>query len=236
MNYILTRVLPPRTLPKMDFEKPGIPETFRTLVVVPILLTDAETIRAEVEKLEIRYLGNKDANIFFSLFSDYEDSDARGTRMAIPGCFRSAVESIDALNLRYAEDRFFLFHRGRRWSSSEQRYIGWERKRGKLEELNQFLTGTRPETDPPLVYAGNAERLSGIRFVITLDSDTQLPPGTARRMIGTLAHPLNRPRLDDRGRVDCAGSYTILQPRVSPSLPEHPGNALQPPLRRCHRN
>ncbi len=226
MNYILTRVLHPRTLPKMDFEKPGVPETFRTLVVVPILLTDAETIRAEMEKLEIRYLGNKDANIFFSLFSDYEDSDA-AEQDGDAGLLQSAVEAIKTLNTRYAEDRFFLFHRGRRWSPSEQRYIGWERKRGKLEELNQFLTGTRAETDPPLVYAGNAGRLSGIRFLITLDSDTQLPPGSARRMIGTLAHPLNRPRLDDRGRV-MAGSYTILQPRVSPSLP----SALASPFSR----
>jgi cyclic beta-1,2-glucan synthetase len=226
MNYILTRVLPPRTLPKMDFEKSGVPETFRTLVVVPILLTDSETVRAEMDKLEIRYLGNKDANIFFSLFSDYEDSDS-AEKADDAGLLNCAVESIDALNLRYAENRFFLFHRGRRWSSSEQRFIGWERKRGKLEELNQFLTGTRPETDPALVHAGDAGRLSGIRFVITLDSDTQLPPGSARRMIGTLAHPLNRPRLDDRGRVQ-AGSYTILQPRVSPSLP----SALASPFSR----
>ncbi|MGB7538438.1 MAG: glucoamylase family protein [Anaerolineales bacterium] len=217
MNYVLTRALPPRTLSKMAFEKPGIPDAFRTLVVVPILLTDAETVRAEADKLEIRYLGNKDAKVFFSLFSDYEDADS-ADRDGDSELLRSAVESINTLNLRYAEERFFLFHRGRRWSPSEQRYIGWERKRGKLEELNQFLTGTRPETDPPLIYAGNAECLSSIRFLITLDSDTQLPPGSARRMIGTLAHPLNRPRLDDHGRV-IAGSYTILQPRVSPSLP-----------------
>jgi len=217
MNFILTHVLPPRTLPKMDFEKTGIPDAFKTLVVVPILLTDAGTVRAEAEKLEIRYLSNKDPNVFFSLFSDFEDSESAAQDGDSP-LLQSAVDHINALNRRYAEERFFLFHRGRRWSSSEQRYIGWERKRGKLEELNRFLTGSRPETDPPLVYAGNGERLGSIRFLITLDSDTQLPPGSARRMIGTLAHPLNRPRLDDHGKV-LAGSYTILQPRVTPSLP-----------------
>lgn len=217
MNYLFTRGLPPRTLPKMDFENLGIPDAFRTLAVVPVLLTDAETIRTEAEKLEIRYLGNKDSNLFFSLFTDFEDSDSP-IREEDPKLLQAAIDCIQKLNLRYAEDRFFLLHRARRWSPSEQRYIGWERKRGKLEELHQFLTGTRPDTDPQLVYAGNTERLSSIRFVIALDSDTQLPPGAACRMIGTLAHPLNRPRLDGRGRV-LSGSYTILQPRVSPSLP-----------------
>jgi cyclic beta-1,2-glucan synthetase len=217
MNYLFTRVLPPRTLPKMDFSHPGIPESFRTLVVVPILLTDETTIRAEAEKLEIRYLGNRDPNLFFSLFTDFEDSN-RLERDGDAALLQTAVDCITSLSLRHAEERFFLFHRGRRWSTSEQRFIGWERKRGKLEELNQFLTGARPGVSAPLIHAGDADRLKDIRFVITLDSDTQLPAGTARRMIGALAHPLNHPRLDARGRI-CADSYTILQPRVSPSLP-----------------
>jgi cyclic beta-1,2-glucan synthetase len=217
MNYFFTRVLPPRTLPKMDFTDPGIPDAFRTLVVVPILLTDEPTIRAEAEKLEIRYLGNRDPNLFFSLFTDFEDSD-RLEQEGDAALLQTAVDCITALSLRHAEERFFLFHRGRRWSSSEQHFIGWERKRGKLEELNQFLTFARPEASAPLVHAGDADRLKNIRFVITLDSDTQLPAGTARRMIGALAHPLNRPRLDLQGRIS-ADSYSILQPRVSPSLP-----------------
>ncbi len=117
-----------------------------------------------------------------------------------------------------AGERFFLFHRERTWSESEQNYIGWERKRGKLEELNRLIDGTRPESADRLVYVGRAERLADVRFVITLDSDTQLPSGTARRMIETLAHPLNQPRFDAEGRI-LAGSYTIIQPRVTPSLP-----------------
>jgi cyclic beta-1,2-glucan synthetase len=226
MNYAVTRILPPRSLPKMDFENPGIPDAFRTLVVVPILLTDADSFKAEAEKLEIRYLGNKDPNIFFSLFTDFEDSDA-AERAEDSELLQSAVDRINALNSRYGEDCFFLFHRGRRWSPSEQAYIGWERKRGKLEELHQWLAGTRPDTNPKLVHAGNAERLSSIQFVITLDSDTQLPPGTARRMIGALAHPLNRPRWDAQGKT-LTGGYTILQPRITPSLP----SALASPFSR----
>ena len=217
INYLVTRLLPPRVLPKMDFKESGIPDAFRTLVVVPMMLVDEETIRTEVEKLEIRYLANRDENLLFSLFSDYTDAphlqredDARLTEIA--------VQSLEGLNRRHGGERFFLFHRERAWSESEQKFIGWERKRGKLEELNCLIAGTRPEAAAHLVYVGDPNQLADVRFVITLDSDTQLPHGTARRMIETLAHPLNRPRFDPEGRV-AAGSYTIIQPRVSPTLP-----------------
>ena len=216
VNYLVTRFLPPRPLPKMDFEHSGIPDTCRTLVVVPILLADEETIRAEVEKLEIRYLANKEANLLFGLFTDYTDS-------ITPVCaddsrlLEIAVECLCFLNQRHGEGRFFLFHRDRTWSETEQKFIGWERKRGKLEELNRLIDGTRPETAAPLVYVGTPESLTDVRFIITLDSDTQLPHATARRMVETLAHPLNQPRFDAQGRI-MAGSYTIIQPRVSPTL------------------
>jgi cyclic beta-1,2-glucan synthetase len=217
VNYLVTRLLPPRVLPKMDFEKDGIPDAFRTLVVVPVLLGDVATTQAEVEKLEIRYLANKEDNLLFSLFTDYTDSD-QVQREEDTSLLQTVTESFAALNQRYGGARFFLFHRNRQWSESEQRFIGWERKRGKLEELNQLIAGTRPEEAERLVYVGDPEQLSNVRFVITLDSDTQLPPGTARRLIETLAHPLNQPRFDAAGRI-VAGSYTIIQPRVSPSLP-----------------
>ncbi len=216
VNYLITRLLPPRQLPKMDFEETGIPDAFRTLVVVPMMLVNAETVRAEVEKLEIRYLANKEANLLFSLFTDYTDSitlscedDSR--------LLQIAQESLEALNQRHGAQRFYLFHRERSWSESEQKFIGWERKRGKLEELNRLIDGTRPETAGRLIYLGDPHQLVDIRFVITLDSDTQLPHGTARRMIETLAHPLNQPRFDADGTV-MPGSYTIIQPRVSPTL------------------
>ncbi|HSO73038.1 MAG TPA: glycosyl transferase, partial [Thermodesulfobacteriota bacterium] len=216
LNYLVTRLLPPRTLPKMDFEATGIPDPFRTLVVVPIMLTAAETIRAEVEKLEIRYLANKEDNLLFSLFTDFTDADqaqgADDTRY-----LRMVTQGLEALNRRYGGARFYLFHRERTWSESEQKFIGWERKRGKLEELNRLIDGTRPEGSDRLVRVGDPGQLADVRFIITLDSDTQLPPGTARRMIETLAHPLNQPRFDAEGRV--VAGYTIIQPRVSPTLP-----------------
>ena len=195
LNYLVTRMLPPRSLPKMDFKTPGIPDEFRTLVVVPMLLGNEESIRIEVEKLEVRYLANKEHNLLFSLFSDYRDAD-NAKNDADAHLLQRMAESLECLNQRHGEGRFFLFHRERAWSVSEQKFIGWERKRGKLEELNGLITGSRPDESASLVRVGNPSELRKVRFVITLDSDTQLPPGAARRMIETLAHPLNQPRFD----------------------------------------
>ncbi|WP_237754247.1 GH36-type glycosyl hydrolase domain-containing protein [Geobacter sp. OR-1] len=216
VNYLITRLLQPRPLPKMDFEDSGIPDEFRTLVVVPMLLTNAETVSAEVEKLEIRYLANKEANLLFSLFTDYTDSAAL-TAEDDSRLLQTAKESLEALNQRHGAERFLLFHRERTWSESEQKFIGWERKRGKLEELNRLIDGTRSETAAPMVYVGDPDQLADIRFIITLDSDTQLPHAAARRMVETLAHPLNQPRFDGLGNI--IAGYTIIQPRVSPTLP-----------------
>ncbi len=215
-DYLVTRLLPPRTLPKLDFSETGIPDEYRTLVVVPELLVSPQQIDATIERLEIRYLANREDNLLFGLFTDYVDADA-ALRPEDEALFLHAVERIEALNARHPGGRFFFLHRQRSWSRSEQRYIGWERKRGKLEELNRLIDGTHPEPDS-LVHVGQAERLTEVRFVITLDSDTQLPSGTARRLIETMAHPLVAPRFDEQGRV-LPGSYTILQPRVTPSLP-----------------
>ncbi|HVP19122.1 MAG TPA: glucoamylase family protein [Spirochaetia bacterium] len=217
LNYLVTRLLPPRALPKMDFKRSGIPEEFRTLVVVPVLLGSAASIRTEVEKLEVRYLANKEGNLLFGLFTDYRDAE-QAHHDDDTGLLAAAIQGIEDLNRRHGDARFMLFHRERGWSDSEQKFIGWERKRGKLEELNRLIVGSRPEESPDLVRVGNPAALRNVRFVITLDSDTQLPPGSARRMVETLAHPLNQPRFDKAGRVE-AGTYTIIQPRVSPSLP-----------------
>ena len=148
VNYLITRLLPPRTLAKMDFACSGIPDDFRTLVVVPMMLADRETVKSEVEKLEIRYLANKETNLLFSLFSDYIDADTLSLEDDHL-LLQDAREHIEALNQRHGSGRFFLFHRERTWSESEQKFIGWERKRGKLEELNRFIDGTRPENAPP---------------------------------------------------------------------------------------
>ncbi|MFN2282154.1 MAG: glycosyl transferase, partial [Anaerolineales bacterium] len=217
VDYLVTRILPARMLPKMDFSQDGIPDEFRTLVVIPILLTDPETIEEEIQKLEIRYLGNREHNLIFGLFSDFLDADFE-VLDADQELLEIAQSGIHRLNQTYGQGRFYLFQRQRVWCESEQKFIGWERKRGKLEELNHLILGIHGEDEPSIVSVGDQERLRDIRYVITLDSDTQLPRDTARRMIETLAHPLNQPRIDQNGRI-AEGSYTIIQPRVSPSLP-----------------
>ncbi len=217
LNYLVTSLLPPQVLPKMFFRKEGIPDDCRTLVVVPALLTSPGAIQQELDRLEVRYLGNTNPNLRFSLLTDFADAPRENMpedaeRLDI------VARGIEELNRRHSHGHFFLFHRGRHWSESEQRWIGWERKRGKIEQLNRFLIGdVAPELEG-FLCAGDRAQLEGIRFVITLDADTQLLRGTARRMIETLAHPLNQARLSPDGRRVVRG-YTIVQPSVSASLP-----------------
>ncbi len=214
VNLVIMRLIKPRTLPKMSFES-GIPPDFSTLVVVPMMLLTPESVQTQIERLEIRYLGNSDRNLRYALFSDF--SDAPSQHMPEDAEWLELVASqIEALNKRHGLGRFFWFNRERIWSESEQRWIGWERKRGKLEQLNRFLVGEADNEE--LLRAGDRDELRAVRFVITLDADTQLPMHTARRMVETLAHPLNRPYLSkDEHRVE--RGYGVIQPRVSTSLP-----------------
>jgi cyclic beta-1,2-glucan synthetase len=208
----LASILPPRVLPKMSFEESGIPEDCRTLVVVPMMLLTPDSIRGEIEKLEVRYLSNPEAGLQYSLLADF--TDAEEPEMAEDDKLLGiAVKGIEDLNARHGHGTFILFHRVRTWCETEQRWIGWERKRGKLEELNRLLNG---EESTLLTTAGPPS--AGIRYVITLDADTQLPHGTARRLIETIAHRLNRVQLTD-GFRDRARGYTVIQPRVSITLP-----------------
>jgi cyclic beta-1,2-glucan synthetase len=217
VNYILTRFLPPRTLPKLSFQKSGIPDVYRTLVVVPMILTDRQTIVEELEKLEIRYLANPHPNLLYGLFADLLDADTQETDSdaALISCVKQGIEE---LNNRHGGNRFYLFLRPREWCESETKFIGWERKRGKLEELNRLLNALPPRSGHEIVYAGDEEALAGVRYVITLDSDTQLTRDTACGMIETIAHPLNQPRFEPDGKLPIGG-YTIIQPRVSTALP-----------------
>jgi cyclic beta-1,2-glucan synthetase len=207
----LTWVLPPRVLSKMSFEE-GIPDDCRTLVVVPMMLLTPDSIRGEIEKLEVRYLANPGANLHFSLLSDFTDAE-EPEMSEDDNLLGLAAKGIEDLNARYGKGTFILFHRPRVWCETERRWIGWERKRGKLEELNRFLNG---EECGIFVHAGSLP--GGIRYLITLDADTQLPHGTARRLIETISHPLNRVELTDNERKRVRG-YTIIQPRVSITLP-----------------
>lgn len=209
INFVLTKVLPTPLRPKMSFET-GIPQEYKTLVIVPIMLQTQESIHEEIDRLEIRYLANNDPYLYFGLFCDFADAKMQHAE-SDSLLLATAKEGLKALEHKYGEDKFFLFHRQRAWSKGENAWIGWERKRGKLEYLNRFLMGeTLPEN---IVYMGNAQALKGTRYVITLDADTQLPKEQARALVEVLSHPLNRPYLS--ANKDCLErGYTIIQPRV----------------------
>ena len=216
VNWVATLLAMPRVLPRLDFSE-GIPDSARSLVVIPTMFGDAETIAALAESLEVRFLANRDANLHFALLTDFFDADA-AIRPQDAALLDAAQREIDDLNTRYANgagDIFFLFHRPRLWNASERAWMGHERKRGKLGALNAFLRGgTR---DDFIRIVGNTEALGDVRYVITLDTDTQLPRDAARALVGTLAHPLNRAQFDvSRNRV--VRGYGILQPRVGASM------------------
>ena len=211
VHWAATLLVPPQSLPRLDFTT-GIPDAHRTLVAVPTMLTDLAEIDELVELLEVRYLANRDANLSFALVTDFRDAATEVTATD-EGLLARARDRIDALNARYAPGCFFLFHRSRRWNAREGVWMGWERKRGKLEQLNTELRGEHVfET-----VVGPVGRLVGTQYVIVLDSDTALPRDTARLLAATLGHPLNRPCVDAAsGRV--VAGYGILQPRVGVSM------------------
>ncbi len=216
VNWLSGVLMQPQPLPRMDFRR-GIPPEHRTLVVVPTMLSSEAAIEHLLEGLEIRYLANRDPSLHFALLTDLADAATE----SLPGdapLIELAREGIERLNEKYPGERgdvFFLLHRNRRWNAQENIWMGYERKRGKLADLNATLRGAKARFAQ---VAGDISALFDVRYVITLDTDTQLPRDAAREMVGAMAHTLNRPVLDAPGRRVIDG-YTILQPRVGVSLP-----------------
>jgi cyclic beta-1,2-glucan synthetase len=216
VNNTVTAILMPRALPKLDYLE-RIPEESSTLVVIPTLLINEEQVCEMFDQLEARYLANPDINLHFALLTDLPDSHERPQHEDRHSLVELAISLADGLNAKYGHEKygcFFLLHRRRVFNARQGVWMGWERKRGKLIDLNRFLMGT---FDSFPIKAGPVEILSKIRYVITLDSDTQLPRGTAARLIGAIAHPLNRAIIDDRSKIVKTG-YGILQPRVGVSV------------------
>jgi cellobiose phosphorylase len=226
VNWAATFLVRPRILPRLDFSA-GITQEHQTAVAVPTMLTDNAEIDDLVESLEVRFLANRDAHVNFVLLTDFQDA-AQEKMPEDDALLERAGEGIRSLNEKYGSEAssrngdgnqvsgpFFLFHRSRKWNEQEGVWMGRERKRGKLEDFNAALRGDSSHFD---TVVGAVERLAGTRYVITLDSDTQLPRDSAQKLAGTLAHPLNRPHYDQKlGRV--IEGYGILQPRVGVSMP-----------------
>ncbi|WP_216849841.1 GH36-type glycosyl hydrolase domain-containing protein [Acidisoma sp. L85] len=206
-------------LPGLEL-RDGVPSDLRTLVAIPTLLTTLKAVEEQINRLEIHHLASLGGDLHFALVSDWVDAltehaEADGALLA------AAADGIARLNRQYGPapggTRFLLFHRRRVWNGGEARWIGWERKRGKLHELNRLL---RAATDTNFLEIDGRPLLAprDVRYVVTLDADTRLPRDTVRRLIGKMAHPLNRPRVDAaKSRV--IEGYGVLQPRVTPSLP-----------------
>ncbi len=230
VNWLATMLVTPRTLPRMDFSR-GLPSESRTLVVVPTMLASAESIEGLVETLEVRFLANRDKHLHFGLLTDFLDASEE-TMPEDERLLELARRGIENLNRKYPRavhasadgatgDAFFLFHRPRRWNPQEQVWMGYERKRGKLADLNALLRNTG--SDRFSLVVGETAVLPNVKYVITLDTDTQLPRDSAWQFIAVMAHPLNRARFDIAGKHDgserVSEGYGILQPRVSVSLP-----------------
>ncbi len=216
VNLAITLLVGPRPLPRLDFLK-GIPDAERTMVVVPTLLGDPQNIANLLEGLELRYVGNRDANLTFALLTDFSDANEE-CHGDDDEAIRLVRQGILNLNERYntaGRPIFYLFHRPRLWNPHEKLWMGYERKRGKLEQFNSLLRGGPHDGFSEII--GDLSLLPTIRYVVTLDTDTALPRDAARRLVGTMAHPLNRPHFDAiTGRI--VEGYAILQPHTPISL------------------
>ncbi|MCC7029105.1 MAG: cyclic beta 1-2 glucan synthetase [Chitinophagaceae bacterium] len=217
VNWLSTILTIPSLLPRMDFSK-GIPDDAKTMVVIPTMLTNVAAIEPLLESLEVRFLANRNVNLSFALLTDFRDASTEQMPddEEILDTVRTGIVSLNVKYDRPSNDTFLLFHRPRKWNPYDKIWMGYERKRGKLSELNALLRGGGVHNFSEII--GDRKYFSDIRYIITLDTDTQLPRDTAWKMIATMAHPLNQP-------VYCANKkrvtegYSILQPRVSNSLP-----------------
>ena len=217
VNWLATLLVTPHLLPRMDFSE-GIPPEFRTLVVIPTMLTSAQNIENLVEAFEVRFLANRGDNLHFGLLTDFADAHEK-TLPEDESLVRLVRMRIEELNEKYQGahgDMLFLFHRPRLWNPQERIWMGYERKRGKLADLNSLLRGG--SKDHFSLVVGKTALLLDVKYVITLDTDTELPRDSARQFVAAMAHPLNRPLYDKKMQRVSKG-YGILQPRVAVSLP-----------------
>jgi len=222
VNWLATVLVEPKRIPRMDYSN-GLPATMQTLVVIPSMLSSAKGIESLLEILEVRFLGNRDQHLHFALLTDFHDAPEQ-TQESDDALLHQARTGIEQLNAKYPvsstslpaqAERFFLLHRPRTWNKQEKLWMGSERKRGKLGDLNALLRGQN--LDRFCLIVGNIGALSQVRYVITLDTDTQLPRDCAHQLIGAMAHPLNQPRFDAQKQCVISG-YGILQPRMATSI------------------
>lgn len=215
INWISTHVFRPSILPKLEL-KDGIPKEQASMVVIPTLLPNAERVKELLSQLEVFYLANREKNLYFALVGDFKDAlqkEMADDKMLI----HTAIAGIKKLNEQYGTEEqniFYFFHRHRQYNPVQNKWMGWERKRGALIELNDLLLTKKQEKTSFSIVEGDLSQIPSIKYVITLDADTKLPKDTAKKLIGTISHPLNVPVLDKAlGKV--IEGYGLLQPRIS---------------------
>ncbi|MCY6356795.1 GH36-type glycosyl hydrolase domain-containing protein [Clostridium sp. ZS2-4] len=213
LNWNVNHLTTPKLVPKIEF-KEGLGEKNRTIVVIPTIINNVNKVHELVNNMEVYFLGNRDRNLYFALLSDFKDSSIK-TEKEDKEIVKAALKEIKKLNKKYAEDRediFYFFSRYRQYNEKEGKWLGWERKRGKLMEFNQLIRGNNKTSYD--VISGDISKLKKAKYVITLDCDTQLPRDSAKKLIGAMAHILNIPHIEkDKKRV--VRGYGIMQPRIS---------------------
>lgn len=210
LNYILGKIVKPKILPKLDFTE-GIPEKYKTVVVIPTIIGNKEKVKELFRKLEVYYLANKSENLYFALLGDCTSSKNEKETFD-EEVIKAGIEEVKILNEKYGKDKFSFLYRNRTWNTGEQCYLGWERKRGLLCQFNEYLVdGTNK------FRTNTMNRDKNIKYVITLDADTNLSLETAKQLIGTMAHILNKPVLDEHKNVIIDG-HALIQPRVGIDL------------------
>ena len=227
LNRFIGSVVGPRYLPRLKLSN-GVTASMQTFVVIPVLLINEETIKEHLEQLEVHYLSNPDGMVYFALLSDWKDSETESCPED-KELLDIAARGIEQLNFMHgplanAQKRFFLFHRNRMWNKGENKFMGWERKRGKLHEFNCLL---RNAADTTFIKVNNEPLIvpKDIKYVITLDADTRMSMGTVNQLVGTIAHPLNKPFLDPN-LLRVVEGYGILQPRIMSSLPSRTNSSI----------
>lgn len=212
INWLLNHAFKPSFFPRIEL-KGSIPDEFSTMVVIPALLPDEKRALSLIDNLEVYYLSNREKNLYFALAGDYKDSDEKD----MPGddnIVNSAKNRINELNKKYSKDGndiFYFFHRHRQYNERQKKWMGWERKRGALVEFNDMLLGSKKTSYS--IVSKDISKLPKVKYVITLDADTILPLGTAKKLIGTMVHPLNLPEIDEEKGVVVKG-YGLMQPRI----------------------
>ena len=197
VQYILGKIVKPTLIPKLDFQN-GVPEENATFVVIPTILKNKQKVEELMKKLEVYYLANKSDNIYFALLGDCSASDKEKE------AFDKEVEEAGLkitkkINDKYPDSKFPKFnfiYRKRIWNEKESSFLGWERKRGLLNQFNEYILGNIENPFKVNTMESYKKDMPKIRYVITLDSDTELVLNTGLELIGAMAHILNVPELN----------------------------------------